>query len=149
MQLELDGGRHQYRRVVMALTEKDLLLFQSVPWTYEIWTSPLLTHPLLATRSDSYFSKAWCTVKAEWTQSVLSSVFEEQCLFLSAGWFTRAASAALRLWVEICCSPHEQAPAEASSLTCFVWRRTGICPHGHARWCRADIWLLSSSKRFP
>ncbi|KAF4095423.1 beta-2-syntrophin [Onychostoma macrolepis] len=49
-QLELDGGRHQYRRVVMALTEKDLLLFQSVPWTYESWTSPLLTHPLLATR---------------------------------------------------------------------------------------------------
>ncbi|XP_042608487.1 beta-2-syntrophin-like [Cyprinus carpio] len=49
-QLELDGGRHQYRRVVMALTEKDLLLFQSVPWTHESWTSPLLTHPLLATR---------------------------------------------------------------------------------------------------
>ncbi|XP_067235232.1 beta-2-syntrophin isoform X1 [Chanodichthys erythropterus] len=49
-QLDLDGGRHQYRRVVMALTEKDILLFQSVPWTYESWTSPLLTHPLLATR---------------------------------------------------------------------------------------------------
>ncbi|XP_016094092.1 beta-2-syntrophin [Sinocyclocheilus grahami] len=49
-QLELDGGRHQYRRVLMALTEKDLLLFQSVPWTYESWSSPLLTHPLLATR---------------------------------------------------------------------------------------------------
>uniref|UniRef100_A0A671M5Z1 Beta-2-syntrophin n=1 Tax=Sinocyclocheilus anshuiensis TaxID=1608454 RepID=A0A671M5Z1_9TELE len=39
-----------YRRVLMALTEKDLLLFQSVPWTYESWSSPLLTHPLLATR---------------------------------------------------------------------------------------------------
>ncbi|XP_073688394.1 beta-2-syntrophin [Garra rufa] len=49
-QLELDGGRHQYRRVVIALTEKDILLFQAVPWTYESWTSPLLTHPLLATR---------------------------------------------------------------------------------------------------
>ncbi|RXN30126.1 beta-2-syntrophin [Labeo rohita] len=49
-QLELDGGRHQYRRVVMALTEKDILLFQAVPWTYESWTSPVLTHPLLATR---------------------------------------------------------------------------------------------------
>uniref|UniRef100_A0A673I2P4 Beta-2-syntrophin-like n=1 Tax=Sinocyclocheilus rhinocerous TaxID=307959 RepID=A0A673I2P4_9TELE len=49
-QLELDGGRHQNRRVLMALTEKDLLLFQSVPWTHESWTSPLLTHPLLATR---------------------------------------------------------------------------------------------------
>uniref|UniRef100_A0A673HZ84 Beta-2-syntrophin-like n=1 Tax=Sinocyclocheilus rhinocerous TaxID=307959 RepID=A0A673HZ84_9TELE len=40
----------QNRRVLMALTEKDLLLFQSVPWTHESWTSPLLTHPLLATR---------------------------------------------------------------------------------------------------
>uniref|UniRef100_A0A673I008 Beta-2-syntrophin-like n=1 Tax=Sinocyclocheilus rhinocerous TaxID=307959 RepID=A0A673I008_9TELE len=50
VQLELDGGRHQNRRVLMALTEKDLLLFQSVPWTHESWTSPLLTHPLLATR---------------------------------------------------------------------------------------------------
>ncbi len=146
MQLELDAGRHQYRRVVMALTEKDLLLFQSVPWTYESWTSPLLTHPLLATRSNPYSSKARCTIKAEWA---LSSVFEVQCLFLSAGWFTRAASAALRLWVEIWCSPHEQGPAGASSLTCFEWRHTGICPHGHAQWCRGDIWLLSSSKRFP
>lgn len=45
-----DGGRHQYRRVVMALTEKDILLFQSMPWTYENWTAPFLTHPLLATR---------------------------------------------------------------------------------------------------
>ncbi|XP_051979159.1 beta-2-syntrophin [Xyrauchen texanus] len=49
-QLELDGGRHQYRRVVMALTEKDILLFLSVPWMYESWTAPLLTHPILATR---------------------------------------------------------------------------------------------------
>ncbi|XP_057186333.1 beta-2-syntrophin isoform X2 [Triplophysa rosa] len=45
-----DSSRHQYRRVVMALTEKDILLFHSVPWTYEHWATPLLTHPLLATR---------------------------------------------------------------------------------------------------
>ncbi|KAL0154457.1 hypothetical protein M9458_048720, partial [Cirrhinus mrigala] len=63
--------------------------------------------------------------------------------------FTQAASAALRLWVEIWCSLHEQAQVEASSLMCFEWRRIGICPRGHVRWCRADIWLLSSSKRFP
>ncbi|XP_051545415.1 beta-2-syntrophin-like isoform X2 [Myxocyprinus asiaticus] len=49
-QLELDGQRHQYRRIVMALTEKDILLFQSVPWTYKSWTAPLLTHPILDTR---------------------------------------------------------------------------------------------------
>ncbi|XP_056137237.1 beta-2-syntrophin [Lampris incognitus] len=49
-QVQLDGGRHQFRAVVMALTEKDILLFESVPWSREGWSMPLLTHPLLATR---------------------------------------------------------------------------------------------------
>lgn len=49
-QVQLGGGRQQLRPVVMAMTEKDLLLFQSVPWTREAWALPLLTHPLLATR---------------------------------------------------------------------------------------------------
>ncbi|XP_049579009.1 beta-2-syntrophin isoform X2 [Syngnathus scovelli] len=49
-QVQLEGGRQQYRPVVMALTEKDILLFESVPWCRESWAMPLLTHPLLATR---------------------------------------------------------------------------------------------------
>ncbi|XP_053174593.1 beta-2-syntrophin isoform X2 [Scomber japonicus] len=49
-QVQLEGGRQQYRPVVMALTEKDILLFESVPWSRESWSMPLLTHPLLATR---------------------------------------------------------------------------------------------------
>ncbi|KAL0968231.1 hypothetical protein UPYG_G00264080 [Umbra pygmaea] len=49
-QLQLEGGRHQFRPVVMALTEKDILLFESVPWTLQAWSTPVLTHPLLATR---------------------------------------------------------------------------------------------------
>ncbi|KAF0040811.1 hypothetical protein F2P81_006709 [Scophthalmus maximus] len=49
-QVQLEGGRQQYRPVVMALTEKDILLFESVPWNRESWSVPLLTHPLLATR---------------------------------------------------------------------------------------------------
>lgn len=49
-QVQLGGGRQQLRPVVMAMTEKDVLLFQSVPWTRESWALPLLTHPLLATR---------------------------------------------------------------------------------------------------
>ncbi|KAM9816510.1 beta-2-syntrophin isoform 1-T2 [Syngnathus typhle] len=49
-QVQLEGGRQQYRPVVMALTEKDILLFESVPWGRESWAMPLLTHPLLATR---------------------------------------------------------------------------------------------------
>uniref|UniRef100_A0A3Q3WWZ1 Uncharacterized protein n=1 Tax=Mola mola TaxID=94237 RepID=A0A3Q3WWZ1_MOLML len=47
---KLEGGRQQYKPVVMALTEKDILLFESVPWSRESWSVPLLTHPLLATR---------------------------------------------------------------------------------------------------
>uniref|UniRef100_A0A3P8X7F2 Syntrophin beta 2 n=1 Tax=Cynoglossus semilaevis TaxID=244447 RepID=A0A3P8X7F2_CYNSE len=49
-QVQLEGGRQQHRPMVMALTEKDILLFESVPWTRESWSTPLLTHPLLATR---------------------------------------------------------------------------------------------------
>ncbi|KAG5273265.1 hypothetical protein AALO_G00149450 [Alosa alosa] len=49
-QIQLEGGRIQYRPVVMALTEKDILLFDSVPWSRDAWTNPLLTHPILATR---------------------------------------------------------------------------------------------------
>ncbi|KAK7891213.1 hypothetical protein WMY93_023176 [Mugilogobius chulae] len=48
--VQLSGGRQQLRPLVMAMTEKDLLLFQSVPWTREAWALPLFTHPLLATR---------------------------------------------------------------------------------------------------
>ncbi|MBN3298182.1 SNTB2 protein, partial [Amia calva] len=49
-QVKLDGGRHQYRPVVMALTEKDILLYDSMPWSREAWSAPCQTHPLLATR---------------------------------------------------------------------------------------------------
>ncbi|XP_061679835.1 beta-2-syntrophin isoform X10 [Syngnathoides biaculeatus] len=49
-QVNLEGGRQQHRPVVMALTEKDILLFESVPRDRESWALPLLTHPLLATR---------------------------------------------------------------------------------------------------
>lgn len=48
--MQLEGGRQQYRPMVMALTEKDILLFESVPWSRESWSMPLFTHPLLATR---------------------------------------------------------------------------------------------------
>uniref|UniRef100_A0A1A8M811 Beta-2-syntrophin n=3 Tax=Nothobranchius TaxID=28779 RepID=A0A1A8M811_9TELE len=49
-QIQLEGGRQQFRPLVMALTEKDILLFESVPWSRESWSMPVLTHPLLATR---------------------------------------------------------------------------------------------------
>ncbi|XP_039619391.1 beta-2-syntrophin [Polypterus senegalus] len=49
-QTKLDGGRHQFKPIIMALTEKDILIFDSMPWTREAWMSPCRTHPLLATR---------------------------------------------------------------------------------------------------
>lgn len=60
LQVQLEGGRQQYRPVVMALTEKDILLFESVPWSRESWSMPLLTHPLLATRYR--LQTAWGTL---------------------------------------------------------------------------------------
>lgn len=47
----------------MALTEKDILLFESVPWSRESWSMPLLTHPLLATRYR--LQTAWGTLTVD------------------------------------------------------------------------------------
>ncbi|XP_043937956.1 beta-2-syntrophin [Protopterus annectens] len=49
-QVPAEGGRRQWKPLVMALTEKDILLYESMPWTREAWSNPYLTRPLLATR---------------------------------------------------------------------------------------------------
>ncbi|XP_060741125.1 beta-2-syntrophin isoform X1 [Tachysurus vachellii] len=49
-QVTMENGHHQFRPVVMAMTEKDILLFDSVPWTRESWSTPLTIHSLLTTR---------------------------------------------------------------------------------------------------
>ncbi|XP_025029258.1 beta-2-syntrophin isoform X2 [Python bivittatus] len=49
-QAKLDGGRQQWRPVLLAVTEKDLLLFDSMPWTRDAWASPCHSYPLVATR---------------------------------------------------------------------------------------------------
>uniref|UniRef100_A0A8C5RUW0 Beta-2-syntrophin n=1 Tax=Laticauda laticaudata TaxID=8630 RepID=A0A8C5RUW0_LATLA len=49
-QARLDGGRQNWRPVLLAMTEKDLLLFDSVPWTRDAWASPCHSYPLVATR---------------------------------------------------------------------------------------------------
>lgn len=53
LQARLDGGRQQWRPVLMAMTEKDLLLYDSMPWTRDAWASPCHSYPLLATRYGS------------------------------------------------------------------------------------------------
>ncbi|NXF87434.1 SNTB2 protein, partial [Eubucco bourcierii] len=49
-QARLDGGRQQWRPVLMAVTEKDLLLYDGMPWTRDAWASPCHSYPLVATR---------------------------------------------------------------------------------------------------
>ncbi|XP_068812043.1 beta-2-syntrophin isoform X2 [Struthio camelus] len=49
-QARLDGGRQQWRPILMAVTEKDLLLYDCMPWTRDAWASPCHSYPLVATR---------------------------------------------------------------------------------------------------
>ncbi|XP_053904900.1 beta-2-syntrophin [Malaclemys terrapin pileata] len=49
-QARLDGGRQQWRPILMAMTEKDLLLYDCMPWTRDAWASPCHSYPLVATR---------------------------------------------------------------------------------------------------
>ena len=55
-QARLDGGRQQWRPVLMAVTEKDLLLYDGMPWTRDAWASPCHSYPLVATR---WANKGW------------------------------------------------------------------------------------------
>lgn len=51
-QIHLGGEstRMDWKPVFMALTEKDMLLYEAAPWSKEDWSAPYLSHPLLATR---------------------------------------------------------------------------------------------------
>ncbi|XP_077611595.1 beta-2-syntrophin [Crocuta crocuta] len=49
-QAKLDGGRQQWRPILMAVTEKDLLLYDCMPWTRDAWASPCHSYSLVATR---------------------------------------------------------------------------------------------------
>ncbi|XP_078525309.1 beta-2-syntrophin [Lissotriton helveticus] len=49
-QMKPDGGLQQWRTTVMAVTEKDLLLYDCMPWTRDAWASPSQSYPLIATR---------------------------------------------------------------------------------------------------
>ncbi|XP_060644041.2 beta-2-syntrophin [Anolis sagrei] len=59
-QARLDGGRQQWRPVILAVTEKDLLLYDSMPWTRDAWASPCHSYPLIATRLVHSGSRSPC-----------------------------------------------------------------------------------------
>ncbi|KAL4836009.1 hypothetical protein H8958_010020 [Nasalis larvatus] len=56
-QAKLDGGRQQWRPVLMAVTEKDLLLYDCMPWTRDAWASPCHSYPLVATSIQTEYDK--------------------------------------------------------------------------------------------
>lgn len=43
-------GEKQWKPALVVLTEKDLLIYDSMPRRKEAWFSPVHTYPLLATR---------------------------------------------------------------------------------------------------
>lgn len=52
-----DNEKH-WKPVLVVLTEKDLLIYESMPRMKEAWFSPLHTYPLLATRYLCFFIPA-------------------------------------------------------------------------------------------
>ncbi|XP_055011172.1 beta-2-syntrophin [Boleophthalmus pectinirostris] len=121
-QVQLGSGRQQLRPLVMAMTEKDLLLFQSVPWTREAWAMPLLTHPLLATRlvhsgstrgSPSHGSELLFATRTGTARGVEAHVFRVETHWDLSSW-TRAlvqgvhAAAELIKEVSIGCTLNRQ-----------------------------------------
>lgn len=49
-----DNEKH-WKPVLVVLTEKDLLIYESMPRMKEAWFSPVHTYPLLATRYLCFF----------------------------------------------------------------------------------------------
>ncbi|CAG5136230.1 unnamed protein product [Candidula unifasciata] len=49
-QLPGEQGTPIWKPVFMALTDKDILLYDTAPWSKEEWATPFQSHPLLATR---------------------------------------------------------------------------------------------------
>ncbi|XP_052817415.1 beta-1-syntrophin-like [Mya arenaria] len=49
-QLINEQGKPTWKPVFIALTDKDLLMYDTAPWSKEEWATPFQSHPLLATR---------------------------------------------------------------------------------------------------
>lgn len=45
-----DSSHTEWKPVFVALTEKDMLLYETAPWSRDDWSAPVMSHPLLATR---------------------------------------------------------------------------------------------------
>jgi hypothetical protein len=50
LQLPGEGGKPTWKPVFLVLTDKDMLLYDTAPWSKEEWATPFQDHQLLATR---------------------------------------------------------------------------------------------------
>lgn len=55
-----EQGSLTWKPVFIALTDKDVLLYDTAPWSKEEWATPFQSHPLLATRYSIH-----CTYSTE------------------------------------------------------------------------------------
>ena len=53
-QLPGDGGTTSWKPVFLALTDKDMVLYDTAPWSKEEWATPFQDHQLLATRFETF-----------------------------------------------------------------------------------------------
>ncbi|XP_064640760.1 beta-2-syntrophin-like isoform X2 [Lineus longissimus] len=49
-QIHSEQGNPSWKPVFCAVSDKDMMLFESAPWTKEEWVKPFQTHPIIATR---------------------------------------------------------------------------------------------------
>jgi hypothetical protein len=50
LQLSNEQGYPTWKPVFLAITDKDLMMYDTAPWSKEEWATPFQSHPLLATR---------------------------------------------------------------------------------------------------
>ena len=50
LQLSNEQGNPTWKPVFLAVTDKDLMMYDTAPWSKEEWATPFQSHPLLATR---------------------------------------------------------------------------------------------------
>lgn len=164
LQARLDGGRQQWRPVLMAVTEKDLLLYDGMPWTRDAWASPCHSYPLVATRWAGRARSIhphplgpvpWLCFLLEQrtdTETLVGMVQHRPdaaivpltlCSPPPPGWCIRARASARPPWAQSSPLPPGRALARVWRCTCSVWRPTGTSPPGHASWSRAATLPLS------
>lgn len=120
--LQTESEKQCWKPVLMMVTEKDLLLYDSLPRGRGAWQSPAHTYPLLATR--------W--VHPPHTHTVMCSLLlllhDADCV--CPGWSTLVPIGGHLTPAQSSSSPLGRALASALRRTCSVPRPPRICLYG-------------------